>query len=371
MKSARLALLLFCFPVACDSASEPTTASAERAASTPGTPVAQAAKPAPLKLPAGAEAGATALKARHDPDKGFSGDLSAKDLPGLLWLAAHGEKPLLVADAFHEAAGLITLDEKSEKTLAESAAQTSLSRLDDASIDVVHGALDLLSPMLSADTVDPTVVSALERMLVGGSSQERKVLAASTLHQITFDTKSALGLTATALASDEPAVVVTTLSWMPRLRAERPALTQLIQPFLKHENPAHVGAALQAFARNADKSAKDALTVVEPFLRSKDGYVRAHALSAYAKLAGKTAASAIAANLDNRDAIADRRIAHPREDGTSAKAGPYLAAKEVRQAAVNAIRYADSSASISVDWHKPESADAAYTAAKAWAKKTG
>jgi len=378
MKSARLALLLFVVPLACDTTSEASDPTASKGdtrlgvdSKSPGSRPAEAAAALPIVLPTTAEAAGKALQGRHDPDNGFAGDLSAADLPGLLWLAAHGEKPLVVADAFHEASGLVTLEEDPVKALIEPATRVALSRLDDTSIDVVRGALDVLDPALSADSVDAAVVAALERMLVSGSSVERKVLAASTLHLIAFDTKSVIALSKTALASDEPAVVVTTLSWMNRLQGERAALLKLIEPFLKHESPVHVGAALQAFARNAEKSSDGARLTVEPFLQSKDGYVRAHALAAYAKLAGKKAASAIEANLDNRDAIIDPRIAHAREDGSSAKAGPYLAAKEVRQAAVNAIRHADSRASISVDWHKPESAEAAFTAAKAWAKNAG
>lgn len=378
MKSARLALILFCAPVACDSAapeaSEPAAAKADAkpgaSANTEGSGAGKAAQALPIELPADAEAAGKALEGRHSSDDGFSGDLSEKDLPGLLWLAAHGEKPLAVADALYEASGFIGLDEAPVKALLEPASRIALSRLDDASFDVAKGAFDLLHPALSADSVDPLVASAVDRVLVSGSSTDRKVLAASQIHLINFDAKSSIALTKVALSSDEPAVVLTTLSWMSRFQGDRGPLLKLIEPFLAHKDPAHVGAALQAYSRNADKS--DATqAAVKPFLQSKDGYVRAHALFAYAKLAGKTSASAIAADLDNADPVTDPRITYAREDGRTAKAGPYLPAKEIRQAAVQAIRHADPTSSISVDWNKPASVKAAYASAKAWAKKQG
>lgn len=381
MKSARLALILFCAPVACDSAaseaSEPTAAKADAkpGASTKPDGVGgvkpQAAAALPIELPPAAEAAGKALEGRHSSDDGFSGELTAKDLPGLLWLAAHGEKPPAVADALYEAAGFITLDEDPVKALLEPASRVALSRLGDASVDVVHGAFDLLKPALTADSVDAVVVSALEQMVVSGSSVDRKVMAATNIRHISFDTKSAIALTKTALANEEPAVVVTTLSWMPRFQAEREAVLELLKPFLAHKNPAHVGAALKAYSRNADKTSDSALTTLEPFLQSKDGYIRAQALTSYAQLARKKAASAIAANLDNADPVTDPRIEYAREDGRTAKAGAHLPAKEVRQAAVNAVFFADPSASISVDWNKPASVTAAYATAKAWAKKQG
>ncbi len=376
MKSTRLALLLFFAAAACDSAAseaaEPAAAKADAKpdAASAGKGETKAAQALPIELPAGAEAAGKALEGRHDPDKGFSSVPSATVLPGLLWIAAHGETPLTVADAFYEAAGFLTLDEAPVKALVEPASRVALSRLDDASFDVCKGAFDVLQPVLAADSVDPTVTAAVERILVRGSSIDRKVLAATRIHDISFDTKSSMALTKLALASDEPAVVLTTLSWMSRFQGDRGPLLKLIEPFLAHENPAYIGAALQAYSRNADKS-DAAQAMVRPFVESKNSYVRAHALSAYAKLAGKKAAPAVAANLDNADPVTDPRITYPREDGRTAKAGPYLPAKEVRQAAVQAVRYADPSSSISVDWNKPESVKAAYTSAKAWAKKQG
>ena len=378
MKSTRLALLLFCPLVACDStaseATEPAVAKADAkpgsASHTAGKGEAKAVQALPIELPTGAEAAGKTLEGRHDPDKGFSGDLSATDLPGLLWVAAHGEKPLAVADAFYEAAGFLTLEEAPVKALVEPASRIGLARLDDASFDVAKGAFDVLQPVLTADSVDPAVTAAVERVLVSGSSVDRKVLAATQIHNISFDTKSSMALTKLALASEEPAVVLTTLSWVSRFQGERGPLLELIEPFLAHENPAHVGAALQAYSRNADKS-DAAQATVKPFLESKDSYIRAHALSAYAKLAGKKAASAILDNLDNADPVTDPRVAYPREDGRTAKAGPYLPAKQIRQAAVQAVRYADPSSSISVDWNKPESVEAAYASAKGWAKTQG
>lgn len=375
MKSIRIALVASLFAVACDDSS-PKAAAGEEAkpeasASAKGSaPAPKSIDAPPLKLPDGAEAAAKPLLAKYSADDGFSGDFSDKDLPGLLWHAAHATDPLVVESAFHTVVEVV--DELEDQALVTARTQLSavaLRRIGDKEVEVFSAALQALEPALAAPTVDASVISAMEELLTNGPSLERKVEAAGALGNVSRDPAAAVTLAKVAFASSESAVVAEALG---RSLGRHPGVVELAEPFLSRPEPAYVAGAVDLFAGSAvAKTPKGQAKLLE-FVESKDPYLRAIALKTYAKVAKKGAAAEIAKHLDDTTAIKDGRVPYKFEDGSTRKAGVHAYDPTIQRAALNAISQADTFASTKfprADWNDPASVKKTIAAAKAWAKE--